>query len=103
MRSVDLLSIFSVSVAGTWTNCASTTDGCAPRSGDIPAPGGETLAAHIWLIGEYRILPRLDPQLPEALLPGWVGREVARRIERLRDQWAPSVGGSVNSPLDRVH
>jgi phenylacetic acid degradation operon negative regulatory protein len=29
--------------------------------------------------------------LPEVLLPDWIGRRVARRIEALRAQWTPAV------------
>jgi DNA-binding transcriptional regulator PaaX len=41
------------------------------------------------LSNEYQVLPRTDPQLPEALLPDWIGRRVALRIEVLRAQWTP--------------
>jgi phenylacetic acid degradation operon negative regulatory protein len=56
-----------------------------------PAPGEETVYAFLRMISEWQELPRTDPQLPEALLPDWIGRRVARRIEALRDQWTPSV------------
>jgi len=56
-----------------------------------PAPGEETLHAHIQMLGEWRRLPRMDPQLPEALLPDWIGRRVARRIEELRDSRSAAV------------
>jgi phenylacetic acid degradation operon negative regulatory protein len=51
----------------------------------------ETLLAHVRMISEWQELPRTDPQLPEALLPDWIGRRVARRIESLRAQWTPVV------------
>jgi phenylacetic acid degradation operon negative regulatory protein len=57
--------------------------GLDPRSGE------ETLLTHVRMLSEYQELPRTDPQLPEALLPDWIGRRVARRIEALRAQWAP--------------
>jgi len=60
-------------------------------SGFAPAPGEAALAAHIRMIEDYRVLPRMDPQLPDALLPDWIGRDVARRIEHLRKRWRPSV------------
>lgn len=41
----------------------------------------------IRLSNEYQVLSRTDPQLPEALLPEWIGRGVALRIEALRGQW----------------
>ncbi|MCW2759310.1 MAG: hypothetical protein JWO46_3056, partial [Nocardioidaceae bacterium] len=55
-----------------------------------PQGGEETLLTHVRMLSEYQELPRTDPQLPEALLPDWIGRRVARRIEALRAQWAPA-------------
>jgi phenylacetic acid degradation operon negative regulatory protein len=57
----------------------------APRDGD------EVLFAHVRMISEWQELPRTDPQLPEALLPDWIGRRVAQRIETLRARWTPAV------------
>lgn len=51
----------------------------------------ETLLAHIRMISEWQEMPRADPQLPEALLPDWIGRRVSRRIEAIRTQWTPTV------------
>lgn len=56
-----------------------------------PAGDDETLYAFLRMISEWQELPRADPQLPEALLPDWIGRRVARRIEGLRAQWTPRV------------
>ena len=56
-----------------------------------PASDDETLYAFLRMISEWQELPRADPQLPEALLPDWIGRRVARRIESLRAQWTPTV------------
>jgi len=56
-----------------------------------PRGGDEILFAHVRMISEWQELPRTDPQLPEALLPDWIGRRVARRIEALRAQWTPAV------------
>ena len=56
-----------------------------------PAGADETLFTHIRLISEWQEFPRVDPQLPEAILPDWIGRRVARRIEVLRAQWTPIV------------
>ncbi|MCW2867849.1 MAG: Transcriptional regulator, PaaX family [Marmoricola sp.] len=50
----------------------------------------DTLLTHVRMLSEYQELPRTDPQLPEVLLPDWIGRRVARRIEGLRAQWAPT-------------
>lgn len=55
-----------------------------------PSDAEETLLTHVRMLSEYQELPRTDPQLPEALLPDWIGRRVARRIEALRAQWAPA-------------
>ncbi len=55
-----------------------------------PQTSDEKLFESIRLSNEYQVLPRTDPQLPEALLPDWIGRRVARRIEALRAQWKPA-------------
>ncbi|HET7399877.1 MAG TPA: PaaX family transcriptional regulator C-terminal domain-containing protein [Intrasporangium sp.] len=54
-----------------------------------PKGSEETLLTHVRAMNEWQEFPRTDPQLPEALLPDWVGRQVARRIEHLRAQWTP--------------
>lgn len=54
-----------------------------------PAPGDDTLFAFLRMVNEWQELPWTDPQLPEALLPDWIGRRVARRIEELRERWTP--------------
>jgi phenylacetic acid degradation operon negative regulatory protein len=56
-----------------------------------PPDSDAMLLAHVRMISEWQEFPRTDPQLPEALLPDWIGRRVARRIESLRAQWAPEV------------
>ena len=56
----------------------------APRTSD------EELFESVRLSNEYGVLPRTDPQLPEALLPDWIGRRVARRIDALLAQWKPA-------------
>jgi len=60
-------------------------------SGLEPDGPDETLLAHIRMISEWQEMPRADPQLPEALLPDWIGRRVSRRIEAIRTQWTPAV------------
>ena len=60
-------------------------------AGLSPQGGDEVLLAHVRMISEWQELPRTDPQLPEVLLPDWIGRRVARRIEALRVQWTPAV------------
>ncbi len=56
-----------------------------------PAPGDDTLFTHIRVLAELQRLPFSDPQLPEALLPGWVGRRVTSHLQDLRRAWAPEV------------
>jgi phenylacetic acid degradation operon negative regulatory protein len=66
-----------------------------------PKTPDETLFAHIRVLTEWRELTRGDPQLPEALLPDWIGRRVSRRIEVLRAKWTPTVQqrfAELNSP-----
>jgi phenylacetic acid degradation operon negative regulatory protein len=49
----------------------------------------DTLFNHVQLVNEWQRLPFIDPVLPTALLPPrWRGREVAARLESLRDQWS---------------
>lgn len=56
-----------------------------------PTADAATTTAYLRMVNEWQELPRTDPQLPEALLPDWIGRRVARRIEDLRADWAPAV------------
>ena len=55
-----------------------------------PRTADEELFESVRLSNEYGVLPRTDPQLPEALLPDWIGRRVARRIDALLAQWKPA-------------
>jgi phenylacetic acid degradation operon negative regulatory protein len=54
-----------------------------------PAPGDDTLFTHIALVNEWQRFPFMDPQLPEELLPGWVGRRAADQFVQLYRRWAP--------------
>jgi phenylacetic acid degradation operon negative regulatory protein len=56
-----------------------------------PASSDEMLFTDVRMAREWQRFPQSDPQLPEALLPDWIGRKVARRIEALRAQWANTV------------
>jgi phenylacetic acid degradation operon negative regulatory protein len=56
-----------------------------------PAPGDDTLFTHIRVLAELQRLPFSDPQLPEALLPDWIGRRVTTHLQELRRAWAPDV------------
>jgi phenylacetic acid degradation operon negative regulatory protein len=56
-----------------------------------PAPGDPMLFAHIQVVSEWQRAPFKDPQLPEELLPDWIGHRAAARLAQLRDQWTDAV------------
>jgi phenylacetic acid degradation operon negative regulatory protein len=56
-------------------------------SGLCPPPGDPLLLAHVQLVNEWQRFPFLDPQLPDALLPNWIGRRAAVVFTQLRAQW----------------
>jgi phenylacetic acid degradation operon negative regulatory protein len=56
-----------------------------------PAPGDDTLFTHIRVLSELQRLPFADPQLPDALLPDWIGRRVTAHLQDLRRIWGPEV------------
>jgi phenylacetic acid degradation operon negative regulatory protein len=56
-----------------------------------PAPGDEMLFTHIQVVGQWQRAPFSDPQLPEELLPDWIGRRASIRLAGLRDQWSDAV------------
>jgi phenylacetic acid degradation operon negative regulatory protein len=53
-----------------------------------PEPGDPMLLAHLELAGAIRHFPFIDPQLPEALLPHWIGREVTAWSHELSTAWS---------------
>jgi phenylacetic acid degradation operon negative regulatory protein len=53
-------------------------------SGVRPAPGDAALYTHIRLVNEWQRFPFMDPQLPEKLVPDWIGRRAARIFYQLR-------------------
>jgi phenylacetic acid degradation operon negative regulatory protein len=53
-----------------------------------PEPGDEVLLAHLELTSALRHFPFIDPQLPETLIPDWIGREATRRLRELNAGWA---------------
>jgi phenylacetic acid degradation operon negative regulatory protein len=53
-----------------------------------PEPGDPALLAHLELAGALRHFPFVDPQLPEALLPRWIGREVTKWSQELSATWS---------------
>lgn len=59
-----------------------------------PQPGWERMIEHVKLVTDWQRLPRLDPQLPVELLPGWIGRRVAERIEEITPLWAANARAS---------
>lgn len=53
-----------------------------------PGPGDQVLLAQIRLVHEWRRFPRLDPQLPQELLPPhWIGIRAANVFNDLHQQW----------------
>lgn len=58
-----------------------------------PKPGDDTVFTHLRMLGALQRFPYSDPQLPEALLPDWIGRRVASRLQSLRSEWASDVHG----------
>jgi phenylacetic acid degradation operon negative regulatory protein len=56
-------------------------------SGVRPEPGDPLLFTHVQLVSEWQRFPFLDPQLPDALLPDWIGRRAAVVFTELRSQW----------------
>jgi phenylacetic acid degradation operon negative regulatory protein len=56
-----------------------------------PAPGDPMLFTHIQVVSEWQRAPFKDPQLPEELLPDWIGHRAAARLGALRDQWSEAV------------
>ncbi|MGX6446540.1 PaaX family transcriptional regulator [Patulibacter sp. S7RM1-6] len=58
-------------------------------SGLDPEPGDAMLLARLELSGALRQAPFVDPQLPRALLPDWIGREAAQQLQALGSAWSP--------------
>lgn len=56
-----------------------------------PKPGDEMLITHIRMLNEWQHFPYVEPQLPEALVPDWIGRRVSKHVEALRNQWSDTV------------
>jgi phenylacetic acid degradation operon negative regulatory protein len=56
-----------------------------------PEPGDDTLFSHVALVNEWRESPLVDPQLPEPLLPDWIGRRaMAMSVARYREWVKPA-------------
>ncbi|HEY4005771.1 MAG TPA: PaaX family transcriptional regulator C-terminal domain-containing protein [Pseudonocardia sp.] len=52
-----------------------------------PGPGDESLFTLVNLVNEWQRFPFLDPQLPEELLPGWIGRRAVELFVSRRRAW----------------
>lgn len=52
-----------------------------------PEPGDGVLFAHVALVNEYLEFPAMDPQLPEDLLPNWIGRRATDVVQKLNQEW----------------
>jgi phenylacetic acid degradation operon negative regulatory protein len=52
-----------------------------------PEPGDAMLFAHLALVNEYREFPAMDPQLPEDLLPNWIGRRATDVVQKRSQEW----------------
>jgi phenylacetic acid degradation operon negative regulatory protein len=56
-----------------------------------PHAGDDLLFTDIKVMSELQRFPFFDPQLPEALLPNWIGRMVTAHIQELRTGWADAL------------
>ncbi|GAA1365136.1 PaaX family transcriptional regulator C-terminal domain-containing protein [Arthrobacter rhombi] len=56
-----------------------------------PSSDDDLLFTEIRAMGQLQRFPFTDPQLPEALLPEWIGRSVVSHIKSLRNEWAGTV------------
>lgn len=61
----------------------------ARYAGFRPAGGDEVLLSYLELRNFLQQFMRLDPQLPEELLPEWVGHEASDLFLDRRDRWSP--------------
>jgi phenylacetic acid degradation operon negative regulatory protein len=56
-------------------------------SGLRPAHGDPVLFTHVRLVNEWQHFPFMDPQLPEELVPHWIGRRAAAIFYQQRSAW----------------
>jgi phenylacetic acid degradation operon negative regulatory protein len=54
-----------------------------------PEPGDDSLLAYLTLVNEWRKFPYIDPQLPQDLLPDWIGRRAVAAFAELHRRWRP--------------
>jgi phenylacetic acid degradation operon negative regulatory protein len=52
-----------------------------------PEPGDDVLLTYLALVNEWREFPSMDPQLPEDLLPDWIGRRATEISANLYEKW----------------
>jgi phenylacetic acid degradation operon negative regulatory protein len=82
-------------VAKGW-DLETLADDYAEVESHLVGPGPDevdgVLFAHVRALDEIQRFPFSDPQLPEALLPGWIGRRVSKTVQSLREGWADEVG-----------
>jgi phenylacetic acid degradation operon negative regulatory protein len=58
-------------------------------AGRRPEPGDDLLFSHLRLVDEWRQFPTMDPQLPQDLLPDWIGRRATETFTGLYREWRP--------------
>jgi len=69
-------------VAASYQELLARFEGMQPPAGD------PVLLAHLELTGALRHFPYVDPQLPEAILPEWIGRDATSRLQELVSDWS---------------
>jgi phenylacetic acid degradation operon negative regulatory protein len=52
-----------------------------------PMDGGPILCAQLEMVSQWQRMPFVDPQLPDELLPDWIGRHAAGVIRERRAEW----------------
>lgn len=67
-----------------------------------PADGTALLVAHITAVNQWQRFPYIDPQLPERLLPEWIGRDVAGRFRERRDEWTVDAHAAWHQIVERT-
>ncbi len=62
-----------------------------------------TLARHLWLITDWRLLLRETQPLPAEVLPtDWPAREAGERFHELDHQWTPEASAAFESVCDAI-
>lgn len=71
-------------------------------SGAAPAPGDPIMFTHLQLVNYWQHLPDVDPQLPDALMPDWIGRRATRVFTELRERWSDAARSRWNEIVSRT-